>query len=204
MRICPLCIVGSGILLASVGLIGIAPMVGAGERPAPLAADGYAVDGTHSFVNFRVKHNNVAYAYGRFDKVSGSFNFEEGKPESGSLDITVDTASISSGNGKRDDHLKSQDFFSVKEFPTASFKSTGMKKDGENLIATGDFTMHGVTKSITVPIDVVGFGEGRGGAKIAGFEAKVTVKRSDYGMTFMQGPLGDEVTIIVSCEGTKK
>jgi len=70
-------------------------------------------------------------------------------------------------------------------------------------MVTGDFTMHGVTKSITVPVDVVGFGEGRGGAKLAGFESHFTIKRSDYGMAFMQGPLGDEVTILVSVEAAR-
>lgn len=205
MRMCPLCVLGVSAVVGAAGLIGFGSMVGAGERPAAVAssADGYAVDGVHSFVNFRVMHNNVSYAYGRFNRISGSFDLSSKTPDAGSIDLTIHTDSVDTANGKRDDHLKTQQFFSVKEFPTATFKSTSFKKEGENLAVTGDFTMHGVTKSITVPVTVVGFGEGRGGAKLAGFESVFTIKRSDYGMDYMVGPLGDEVTISVSVEGSK-
>jgi polyisoprenoid-binding protein YceI len=203
MRMCPLCVVGASLLVGAAGLIGVGTMVGVGERPAPLAADGYTVDGTHSFVNFRIKHNNVSYAYGRFNKISGSFQLDKDKPDTGAIDVSIDTKSIDTANSKRDDHLKTQQFFSVEEFPTATFKSKSFKKEGETLNCTGDLTIHGVTKSVTVPVEIVGTGEGKGG-KIAGFECKFMVKRSDYGMTYMVGPLGDEVTILVSCEGGMK
>ncbi|MBL9000525.1 MAG: YceI family protein [Phycisphaerae bacterium] len=206
MRYCPLCVVGASILVATAGVLGMGAMIGAGEKPAVVQSvdDGYTIDGGHSFLTFRVKHNNVAYAYGRFNKISGSFNLDKDNPSANAIDITIDATTIDTGITKRDEHLKSQDFFSVKEFPTATFKSTSFKSDGSVLTCTGDLTMHGVTKTITAPIDITGFGEGRGGTRLAGFESKFVIKRSDFGMNYMQGPLGDEVTIIVSCEGVKK
>lgn len=207
MRTCPLCFIMPAVLVAAAGLTALGTLGGAGEKPAPATAPlagGFAVDGVHSFVTFRVKHNNVSYAYGRFNKVSGSFDIDPAKAESGTIDVTVDASSIDTGNEKRDTHLKSADFFSVKEFDSLTFKSKSMKKAGDKYECTGDLTVHGVTKSVTVPVDLVGTGEGRGGAKLAGIESKFTIKRSDFGMNFMVGPLGDEVTVVVALEGGSK
>jgi polyisoprenoid-binding protein YceI len=203
MRTCPICILA---VAGTLGLGGFALLGGAGPAPAPatvpVAPEAFAVDNVHSSVIFRIKHNNVSYFYGRFNTFSGSFAVDG---ESTTLDITVDAASVDTANEGRDKHVKSQDFFSVKEFPTVTFKSASAKKGaGEAIEVAGNLTFHGVTKPVTVSVTPTGQGTGRGGATVAGFETTFTIKRSDFGMGGMTGSLGDDVTITVSLQGSRK
>lgn len=206
MRTCPVCVVAAASL---VGIAGLAFMGGAGEAVAAApaaapaaAAEPFAVDAMHSSVIFRIKHLNVSYFYGRFNKVAGSFKLDG---DASSLDITVDADSVDSNSADRDKHIKSQDFFSVKEFPTVTFKSASAKKGaGEAIEVAGNLTFHGVTKPVTVSVTPTGQGTGRGGATVAGFETTFTIKRSDFGMGGMTGSLGDDVTITVSLQGSRK
>jgi len=207
MRLCPVCIVAAA---AAVGSVGFLALGGAGTKPVAIvspaqAADGeYKVDGLHSSAMFRVKHQGVAYFYGRFNKISGSFTIDAAKPEATMIDAKVDVDSIDTNSTGRDTHLKGQEFFSAKEFAEITFKSTSAKKgEGSKIAVTGDFTMHGVTKPITIQVDATGQGKGRGGP-IAGLETSAVIKRSDFGMKFMLDALGDEVTIYISLEGGKK
>ena len=110
--------------------------------------------------------------------------------------------SIDTKSAGRDRHLKSPDFFNAVEYPTLAFKSTSVKaKDEKTLEVTGEMSLHGVTKSITVEMRLTGMGEGRRGL-MSGFESTFTVKRSDYGMNHMLGGgLGDEVQLMLSLEG---
>jgi polyisoprenoid-binding protein YceI len=166
------------------------------------AADNYKLDPVHSTVIFRINHLGTSWVYGRFDDVSGTFSVDEKSP---SFDISVNADSVDTNNKQRDTHLKSADFFSVKEFPTITFKSTAATSTGEKKFdVTGDLTLHGVTKSITVPIDFVGAAETKMAGPRAGYEALFTVKRSDYGMDKMVGMVGDEVHLTVSFEGVKQ
>jgi polyisoprenoid-binding protein YceI len=195
----------SALALATVAGVGITalPTAYASQPEKAAAAPGvFSVDTTHSSLIYKIKHQDVAYFYGRFNDVNGAFKLDPASPESGSVDMTVKADSVDTGNKKRDDHLRSQDFFSAKEFEKITFKSTSVKKSGENTFdVTGDFTMHGVTKQITVPVEFTGAATGRRG-QIAGIHTTFTIKRSDYGMDFMQGKgLGDEVTITASLEG---
>ncbi|HLO41453.1 MAG TPA: YceI family protein, partial [Phycisphaerales bacterium] len=149
-----------------------------------------------------IKHLNVSWSYGRFNKFSGTYNIAEG----GSLDITVQAGSVDSGNSKRDEHLQGSDFFSAKEFPEITFKSSSLKKSGENTFeATGQLTFRGVTKDVTVAIEKTGEGPGMGGkGKLQGFEAKFKINRSEFGMNYMPGGLSEEVYLIASIEGAAK
>ena len=168
------------------------------------AADTYKVDGVHSSVIFRCKHLNVGHVYGRFNKFSGTFQFGDKNVAECALQMEVKADSVDSGNGDRDRHLKGADFFSVKEFPTISFKSTAFKQiDDNNYEVTGDMTLHGETKPITVKLERLGTGKDpRGGAR-SGWESTFTIKRSDFGMKFMLQGISDEIKIIVAVEGTK-
>ncbi len=191
-------------LMAVVGLgvgVGVGGAALTGSAPASTAADdGFAVDAVHSTVIYRIKHMNASYHYGRFKDISGTFNIAEG----GSIDVKIKTESIDSGNEKRDAHLKSPDFFNAKEFPEISFKSASLKKTGENTFeAVGQLTLHGVTKDVTITLEKSGEVSGQRG-KLQGCEAKFTVKRSDYGISFMPQGVGEEVSLIVSLEGGKK
>ncbi len=183
----------------------ISQAVASAAMAMPAQADSFEVDGVHSSVLFRVKHNNVSYFYGRFNEVSGSFNLDKTDPSKSSMDISVNADSVDSNNEGRNKHLKGPDFFSTKEFPALSFVAKKFEKSGDTTFnITGDLTMRGTTKSVSVAVEHTGDGEGRGGKKVSGFEGKVTIKRSDYGVSYMVGPgLADEVTLIVSLQGAK-
>ncbi len=154
---------------------------------------------------FKIKHQKVANFYGRFNEVSGSFNLNAAAPESSTIEVKVNADSVDSANTKRDQHIKSADFFSVKEFPDITFKSTSTAKVSDGVYdVTGDLTFRGVTKPITARVTDTGTGEGRGGAKLAGIEAVFTIQRSEFGMGFMPGGLGEDVQLIVALEGAMK
>jgi len=190
-------------LIALAGALGLASATttAPAENHAAVAATAFTVDPVHSTSVFRIKHMNVAYFYGRFDKFGGTINFDESNPSASSAEIEVDTASVNSNNGKRDGHIKSKDFFNAAEFPTASFKSTSWKPAGENTFdVAGDLTLHGVTKPITVKFEKTGTGKSRSGGALVGFETTFTIKRSDYGISFMPEGLSDEVRLTFSIE----
>jgi len=186
------------------GAMALAPHAPNTPAPAPAPA-AYTIDGVHSFVVFRCKHNNAAYAYGMFSKIFGSLNFDESAPESSSLTAEVGTASVSTGQDKRDNHLKSGDFFGAEEFPKATFKSKSFKKSGENTFdVVGDFTLRGVTKEVTVKLEKTGQAkDGRSGKDLIGFEGVFTINRMDYGVKYGAGALGNDVRITFSVEAGK-
>jgi polyisoprenoid-binding protein YceI len=171
--------------------------------PALAAAETFKVDSVHSSVNFRVKHMNVSYAYGRFTSITGTFNLDPADPTKSSFDFTVKSDSVDTGEPKRDGHLKSPDFFNVRQYPTITFKSKSVASAGENTYdVTGDLTLHGVTKPVTIKVEQTGKGAGMGGrGAVAGLLASFNIKRSDFGMKGMVGPVGDDVRVEVSIEG---
>jgi polyisoprenoid-binding protein YceI len=171
---------------------------------AARGADTFKIDPVHSSVLFGIKHLGVTDFYGVFKDISGTVTFDKADPAKSSVDLTVPVESIDSRNPKRDQHLKSPDFFNAKQFPTLSFKSKKVEASGDTYKISGDFTLHGVTKPITVEFKKGGEGKGMEGEVRGGGETRFTIKRSDYGMTFMQGALGDEVSIILSFEGVKQ
>lgn len=168
------------------------------------AAETFEIDPIHSSVVFKVRHLNVADFYGRFNEIKGTVSFDKDSPEKSSVIAEVPVESIDTHNDKRDQHLKSPDFFNAKQFPVISFKSTKVEKDGDDFKVTGDFTLHGVTKSVTVEFDKVGEGKGMQGELRAGGETEFKIKRSDFGMKFMPDAIGDEIEIKLSIEGVKK
>jgi polyisoprenoid-binding protein YceI len=170
-----------------------------------LAADEYAIDPGHSSVGFRIKHLNISYTKGRFNKPAGSLTFDEKNPKACKVEVTLKIAELDTHDAKRDAHLRGPDFFNGKMFPKITFKSTGVKKTGEKEYAiTGDLSLHGVTKSVTVKAVKTGEGADPWGGHRIGFELKLTIKRSDYKMNFMQGGVGDEVKLAIDIEGIRK
>jgi polyisoprenoid-binding protein YceI len=177
-------------------------------RPAAAAAGAsYDVDDVHSAAFFRVQHLGASQFWGRINDLSGSFTVDPTGGASGvSFDITVKASTVDTGTDKLDEHLRSPDFFNVKEFPNMTFKSTGVKAVKPNFLeVTGDFTLHGVTKPITAMVEFTGQRAGQMGDR-AGYEAIFTIKRSEFGVKYgvENGSLGDEVRIVVSLEGIKK
>jgi polyisoprenoid-binding protein YceI len=168
------------------------------------AADTFKIDPVHSSVVFNVTHLGVSNFYGRFNDVSGTVVFDKADPSKSSVDLTIPVESVDTHNEKRDQHLKSPDFFNAKQFPVITFKSKKVEGSGDTYKVVGDFTLHGVTKPLTLEIKKVGEGKGIEDEIRGGGETHFTIKRSDHGMSFMQGPVGDEINIVVSLEGIKQ
>ncbi len=187
-------------LVATAGAPAVATPVANPAAAAPAKAPSYTVDPVHSYVIFKIKHDGIGNNYGRFNGPTGTFTWDEASPESGTLEVSVKTDQVDTGMGKRDDHLKSGDFFDAKQFPTISFKSKSFKKGAAGKVdITGDLTLLGKTKTITVTAEPTGKT-----AKGAGIETTFTIKRSEYGMSKMIDRLSDEVTITVALEGGVK
>ena len=168
------------------------------------AADTFKVDSVHSFVMFSVQHLGIANTYGRFNDISGTVVFDKDNPSKSSVEVSVPIESLDTHNSIRDRSLKSPDFFNAKQFPTMTFKSTKVEGSGDTLEVSGDLTIRGVTKPLTVDFKKGGEGKGVFGEMRGGGETRFTIKRSDFGMNFQQGAVGDEVSIILSLEGVKK
>jgi polyisoprenoid-binding protein YceI len=167
------------------------------------AADTFKIDPVESSVVFSVTYG-VSNFYGRFNDVSGTVVFDKADPSKSSVDLTIPVESVDTHNEKRDQHLKSPDFFNAKQFPVMTFKSKKVEGSGDTYKVTGDFTLHGVTKPLTLEIKKGGEGKGMEGEIRGGGETHFTIKRSDYGMNFMQGSVGDEINIVVSLNGIKQ
>ena len=168
------------------------------------AADTFKVDSVHSFVMFSVQHLGIANTYGRFNDITGTVVFDKDNPAKSSVEVSVPIESLDTHNSIRDRSLKSPDFLNAKQFPTMTFKSTKVEGSGDTLEVSGDLTIRGVTKPLTVDFKKGGEGKGVFGEMRGGGETRFTIKRSDFGMNFQQGAVGDEVSIILSLEGVKK
>lgn len=190
------------LLVAAPALVGWAQK----SDPTPADATGtYDVDAVHSSVVFRIKHLNVAYFYGRFNEIEGTFTLDDADPTRSRFDLQVKVASVDTANADRDKHLKSADFFDLEQFPLITFKSRSVKKVGETTLeVAGDLTLHGVTKPLTVKIERTGSATGMRGEFRGGWETVFEIKRSDFGMTKLIGPVGDEVRLLIGVEGIRQ
>lgn len=167
-------------------------------------AASYEFDPAHSSVTFRIEHLGISWVQGRFDELAGACTVDNDDPAKATLEMTIKTASINTNVSKRDEHLRSPDFFDVKQFPAMTFKSTEVKKGKDGLEVTGNFTLHGVTKPITLTLVGGQAAEFPKGTQRIGHVAEFKLKRSDFGMDKMIPDVGDEVRIFVSIEAVKK
>jgi len=189
----------------TTGLLVIALVLAAGFLAPAAAAETYRLDPAHTAVIFRVKHLGVAYVYGRFNGPDGIFVFDESSPAKSSIEIQVDAKNVDTAVEKRDNQLKSPDFFNAAEHPVIKFKSASVKKTGKDTYdISGDLTLLGKTRPITVQARQTGEGKDPWGDYRLGFETSFTVKRSDFGMDFMMGVAGDDVLLTVSVEGIRQ
>ena len=152
---------------------------------ATASAATYVIDdakaGAHSQIDIQVSHIGVSWVKGRFDSISGTFEYDKNKPNESSVEVTIDTQSFDSNHAKRDKHVTSADFLDVAKYPTATFKSTNIKSTGEGTVSvTGDLNLHGVTKSITFDGVLIGEGDSPWGDYRAGFEASTDLKFADF------------------------
>lgn len=143
------------------------------------------IDGSHSTAEFSVRHLMITNVKGRFGTLSGTVDYDPEKPEASQIDVTIDATSIDTRDEKRDAHLRSPDFFDVEKFPSLTFKSTSVKKTDDGFAATGDLTIHGVTKPVTLEVEGPSdqnkdpWGNTRIGAS-----ATAKINRKDFGLNW--------------------
>jgi polyisoprenoid-binding protein YceI len=169
------------------------------------AAETYKLDPAHTSIVFRVKHLGLAYVFGRFNGPTGSFVFDATSPSKSAVEMQAETKNVDTAVEKRDNHLKSPDFFNAGEYPLVSFKSKSVKKLSENTYAvSGDLALLGKTRPITVEVHATGAGKDPWGNFRRGFQTSFSIKRSDFGMDFMMDGVSDEVHLTVSVEGIRQ
>ena len=171
-----------------------------------LAAD-YAIDkkGQHAFINFKISHLGYSWLYGTFKDFDGKFSFDAAKPEASKVSVEINTASVDSNHAERDKHLRSGDFLNVDKHPKASFVSTAVKSTGEGQAdITGDLTLNGVTKPVTIAATFIGEGKDPWGGYRAGFEGSTSLKLTDFDIKTNLGPASETVELILSVEGVRQ
>ena len=172
--------------------------------PAAHAAS-WEIDPVHSNLLYRISHLEVGTTYGFIREFSGSLEFDPDAIEDASIQVTANAASIDSLHPDRNAHLRSDDFFDVEQFAMITFMGNQWEATGENTYdVTGRFTLLGVEREITVPVQFNGTTENRHGQTVAGFEGEVTINRTDFGMDFGLGMVGDEVTLIIAIEAIQQ
>lgn len=177
--------------------------------PAP-AAETWVVDASHTDVSFQIRHL-MSKVRGSFGAVSGTILVDRAKPEASSVRFTIEVASIDTGNPKRDEHLRSADFFDAAKHPTITFESTKVVPRGpEAFDVTGNLAMHGVVKPLTLPVKVLGFQKDPRGNERVGFELSTTLLRKDFGIVYNQTLetggllLGEEVVVSIDVQAVRK
>lgn len=168
------------------------------------AVETYTIDPVHSSAGFTLRHM-VSKFSGSFTKVTGTITVDRENLEKSSVQASVDVGSVNTANEKRDNHLKSGDFFDYPKFGTMTFKSKSWKKTGDDTYdVTGDLTIKDVTKEVVLKVTVLGFSPGmKPGTTLSGWEATTTLKKSEFGLggpAMLGKVLGDDVTVVLSVE----
>jgi polyisoprenoid-binding protein YceI len=190
-------------ILISTWLLFLMPGATSGKLSAPVR---YSVDPVHSSILFRCKHNNASYFYGRMNSFSGTIVLDEQNISNSSVTVEVDANSVDTKQEKRDDHLRSPDFFNARQFPKISFRSKSVRRlaDG-TLEVRGDFTLRGVTRELTLKVHITGKGRTPQGKEVIGFHTVFTIQRSDFNVRYGLGQgLDNDVQITVSLEAVRQ
>lgn len=182
--------------LVAALVVGVSTLVAGVEARAAE----FTVDGAHSSVGFKIKSKETYYVNGLFGQVSGTIS----TGEKAKFDLVVKAESITTGNEGRDKHLRSPDFFNVKQFPDIKFVSKEVKAKGDGFEVSGEITLLGVTKPVKVEINKVGHGKGQKGEEIVGYEASFEVDRSEFGMKYGAGMVENKVKLTVDIAATAK
>lgn len=180
--------------------------------PSMVMAGSWDIDPAHTEVGFKVRHMMVTNVRGNFHDVKGTLEFDESNVTRSSISVTIQAASIDTGVEKRDNHLRSPDFFDVAKYPTLTFKSKNFTKvaDGEYKV-TGSLTIHGVTREVVLDVEGLDFqAKDPWGNTIMGASASTSIKRKDYGLTWNKALetggwlVGDRISILLDVELKKQ
>jgi polyisoprenoid-binding protein YceI len=166
----------------------------------------YSIDKAHSEVTFQVRHL-LTKVRGRFSDFEGTIEYDEEQPENSSVNVTVQAASIDTSERDRDAHLRSADFFEVEQYPSLTFRSRSIARKGtQQFDLTGDLTIHGVTRSVTFGVDLLGKAKDPWGNERIAFEAETAINRKDFGLHWNAALetggflVGDDVKISLSIQ----
>jgi len=163
----------------------------------------YKFDKAHTLVGFRIRHL-LTKVEGRFKDFDGTIWLDRANPSASKVELTIETASIDTGVDARDKDLRSPNYFDADKYPTITFKSTKIElKGNDQYDVTGEFSMHGVTKTIRVPVKALGFAK-MGKTDKAGFETSLTIIRKDYGIEKGAPVVGDDVELNIQVEANKE
>ncbi len=168
----------------------------------------WTIDADHSDVSFTVRHLMVSKVRGSFRSFSGEILTAE-DPLTSSVAASIDLTSIETNNPQRDDHIRSADFFDVVSFPTMTYRSTGVRADGDAFVVDGELTLHGVTRSVPLRVELNGFGPDPYGGTRVGLSATTTINRRDFGIDItmpMDGGgvvVGDKIAIALEIQAVK-
>jgi len=189
--------------LTSTILLGLAMTAG---TSAAHAAD-YTIDteGAHAFVEFKIKHLGYSWLSGRFNTFDGEFSYDSNEPTKSIIQVTIQTPSVDSNHAERDKHIR-KSFLESSKYPEASFKSTSIKLAENNGIAvSGDLTLHGVTKSITLDVAKIGEGKDPWGGYRAGFTGTTSLALADFKIdTSWLGPASGTIDMTLHIEGIRQ
>ena len=184
--------------LLSIGLLSVASTLMAAE---------YEIDtkGSHAFIQFKIPHLGYSWLLGRFNTFEGRFSYDEKDPSASRVEVVIQTKSIDSNHAERDKHLRDEDFLDVDRFPEARFVSTAYteKADG-NGILTGNLTLRGVTRPISINVKQIGAGMDPWGGYRRGFEGETRLTLKDYGIDFNLGAASTEVQLGLYLEGIRQ
>lgn len=170
----------------------------------------WTFDPMHTTISFAARHAMVTLIRGGFDDFAAVVNLNEDDPTKSSVEVTIDAASITTGEKMRDDHLRAADFFDVEKFPKVTFKSTGVEKNGDRYKMVGDLTIRDVTKQVTLDAEYSGVVKGAYGEDRFGFGATADLRRQDFGLEW-NAPLptggflvGDTIRIEIDGAGVQQ
>jgi len=174
-----------------------------------LAADQYDLDKAHSSVEFSVKHMVISNVKGSFDEFDGVIKYDQSNIENSSVEMSITVASVDTKNQKRDDHLKSPDFFDADKHQAITFKSTKIMKKDDGYVAAGTLTIHGVSKDVELPFILNGPIQNPWGQTVIGIEIEYQINRKDFGLNWNKTMdnggvvVGDDVKIEINLEAIK-
>lgn len=173
----------------------------------PLLASDYKIDnkGMHASVQFKISHLGYSWLWGRFNDFKGTFSYDKDSPESTKIEVSINTKSVDTNHGGRDKHLRGKDFLNVSEFPEAKFVSTSFVPNANGTgTLSGEVTLHGVTKPLTIDVKYIGEGKDPWGGYRIGFEGTGKLILADFGITKDIGPASKELDLIFSIEGVRQ
>ena len=197
----------AGLLLSVASVAAQSGASGGSVAALPAGLVEYEVDPSHTQVMFKVRHMGVSTVTGRFNRFAGTFAYDPANPAASWLTATIDAASIDTDNDRRDNHLRSADFFAADSYPTLTFQSTSVESTGEGrLSVAGDLSIRGVTRPVVLDVTLEGAALGQGGRPITGWTAEATIDRMDYGLRWNRlteaggWVVADEIRIVLEVE----